>query len=198
MSIDHLNGRVGRLHRHSPDPPVEHCLGRLREASLPLNHQHDVPLSTTRATEIFEGCHCSKVKKIHIFKCSQSLGSFLLSVFDILTICDPQPVTGADENGPECRNFRKHFFHLHARKRFQGVAYAAKKPFSGSVTAVSLLPNPPILAVPWVPRHGTGERKCVSIIFYLLKKLTHLSDIIPRLINYIHRSNRDRRQSLYI
>jgi hypothetical protein len=61
-SIEPLNGRVGGLHRHSPDSPVEHCLRRLREAGLPSDHQHDVQLPTTWATEIFECCHCSNVK----------------------------------------------------------------------------------------------------------------------------------------
>ena len=51
---------------------------------------------------------------------SQSLGSFLLSVFDILTRHDPQPVTGADENGPECRNFRKHYYYFTCPRKISG------------------------------------------------------------------------------
>jgi hypothetical protein len=61
-SIEPLNDRVGHLHRRSPNPPVEHCLRRLREAVLPSDHKHDVQLPTTRATENFECCYCSNVK----------------------------------------------------------------------------------------------------------------------------------------
>ena len=61
-SIKPLDDRVGVLHRRGPNPPVEHCLRRLREAVLPQDHQHDVQLPTTRLTQNFECCYCSTVK----------------------------------------------------------------------------------------------------------------------------------------